>query len=354
MLVDADGTTVAEASADDAGSAIFYDVAPGDDYTVREETTDAVLGSEPFPILEPGGTPDCHALRPDARARPQLRQDARRCRARDDIAAADGPDDGRRPFATVIEYSGYQVAAPHDLLNDVAAVSATPIFQRSARAGDVDRGRFDHRARDRVRDGERADARHRLLGWRVDLFDYPTVFDGYDAVETVAAQDWVKGGKVGMVGISFSGMTQLFTGGTKPPHLAAVAPLSVTDDLYRTVGSPGGIFNRGFAQSWSRSALKTPSPRPRAVNRGRRTRRPRRRALHREPEAALAGSRVFAILSENPDRVPELYDHRAPASGARTSTFRSSWPACSKTSRSSASVRALSKVSRTTPTCTSR
>ena len=69
-------------------------------------------------------------------------------------------------------------------------------------------------------------------GGAFDLFGWPTTYDGYDAIETVAAQDWVKGGKVGMGGISFSGITQLFTAGTQPPHLAAVAPLSVTDDVY--------------------------------------------------------------------------------------------------------------------------
>ena len=44
-------------------------------------------------------------------------------------------------------------------------------------------------------------------GGAFDLFDLPTTYDGYDAVETVAAQPWVKGGKVGLAGISFSGIT---------------------------------------------------------------------------------------------------------------------------------------------------
>ena len=45
------------------------------------------------------------------------------------------------------------------------------------------------------------------------------------------------GGNVGMGGISFSGITQLFPAGTNPPHLAAVSPLSVTDDVYYGTGS---------------------------------------------------------------------------------------------------------------------
>ena len=49
-----------------------------------------------------------------------------------------------------------------------------------------------------------------------------------------------------MVGISYPGITQLFVAGTRPPHLAAITPLSVLDDTYDTL-YPGGIFNNGFA-----------------------------------------------------------------------------------------------------------
>src|SRR4029078_10009547 len=95
------------------------------------------------------------------------------------------------------------------------------------------------------------------------LFDLPTTYDGYDAVETVAAQDWVKGGKVGMAGISFSGITQLFVAGTRPPHLAAIAPMSVNDDTYTAPGYPGGIFNDGFAKSWISERMDDAKPAPR-------------------------------------------------------------------------------------------
>ena len=37
--------------------------------------------------------------------------------------------------------------------------------------------------------------------------------------------------------------------GTDPPGLAAIAPMSPTDDLFST-GYPGGIYNDGFAASW--------------------------------------------------------------------------------------------------------
>ena len=68
-------------------------------------------------------------------------------------------------------------------------------------------------------------------------------------IEIVAHQNWVANHKVGMVGISYSGLSQLPAAGTDPPDLAAIAPMSPTDDLFST-GYPGGIYNEGFAASW--------------------------------------------------------------------------------------------------------
>ena len=86
-------------------------------------------------------------------------------------------------------------------------------------------------------------------GGAFDLFGYPSDYDAYDAIEIVAHQPWVAHHKVGMVGISYSGLSQLPSAGTDPPDLAAIAPMSPTDDLFST-GYPGGIYNDGFAASW--------------------------------------------------------------------------------------------------------
>ena len=75
--------------------------------------------------------------------------------------------------------------------------------------------------------------------------------DGYDAIETIAAQPWVKFHKVGMVGISYPGIEQLYVARTRPPHLSAITPLSVIDDSYRGTLWPGGILNTGFAEPWA-------------------------------------------------------------------------------------------------------
>src|SRR5690606_27334615 len=73
--------------------------------------------------------------------------------------------------------------------------------------------------------------------------------DGYDVIETVARQDWVAGGKVGMVGLSYSGILQLYAASTAPPSLAAITPLSTIEDPWDQQW-PGGIYNTGFTQEW--------------------------------------------------------------------------------------------------------
>ena len=156
-------------------------------------------------------------------------------------------------------------------------------------------------------------------GGAFDLFDLPTTYDGYDAVEAVAAQTWVKGGKVGLAGISFSGITQLFVAGTQPPHLAAIAPMSVTDDIYTGTGYPGGIFNSGFAQVVDRGAHGRRQARARrAASRG------RRRSSRRATSTARANQKLrlqtqnaLKLQTLNPFRTPSLFAQRAPGAVAQ-------------------------------------
>lgn len=50
--------------------------------------------------------------------------------------------------------------------------------------------------------------------------------DGYDSIEWIAAQEWSTG-RVGMVGVSYEGMTQWWTAATHPPHLRCIAPMAI-------------------------------------------------------------------------------------------------------------------------------
>ncbi len=83
---------------------------------------------------------------------------------------------------------------------------------------------------------------------------------GYDAIEAIAAQPWAKFHKVGMVGISYPGIEQLYVARTQPPHLSAITPLSVIDDTYRGTLWPGGILNTGFATPWATARASDAAP----------------------------------------------------------------------------------------------
>jgi len=149
------------------------------------------------------------------------------------------PDDafyGDGPWPTVVEYSGYSPSNPESEEAGVRLARALGYATVSVnlRGSGCSGGVFD-------------------------VFNPAQMADGYDVVEIVARQDWVRGGKVGMVGLSYSGITQLFTATTNPPHLAAVTPQSVIADPWLQAW-PGGIFNAGFTHQWikERDAASAP------------------------------------------------------------------------------------------------
>ena len=96
-------------------------------------------------------------------------------------------------------------------------------------------------------------------GGAFDYFEKLQSLDGYDVVETVARQPWVLNGRVGMAGVSYGGISQLFVGATTPPHLAAITPLSVIDNTATTL-YPGGLLNTGFAVQWAQDRVDDAKP----------------------------------------------------------------------------------------------
>ena len=96
-------------------------------------------------------------------------------------------------------------------------------------------------------------------GGAFDFFEPLQNLDGYDVIETVARQPWVAHHKVGMLGISYGGISQLFTAQTQPPSLAAITPLSVIDQTQTTL-YPGGILNTGFAFNWAQERMHEAMP----------------------------------------------------------------------------------------------
>lgn len=263
LVVNRNNRVVARGTTDDHGSLISYDLDPGDGYTVRYPHGKVVEATKPFRVLAPSDRV------PNGLYKQHLSAGLNYVKMRDGIEIAvtvrlpAGADLATGQYPTVIEYSGYAVAAPHDLLASATAkltnkdAKSDPLAPSTATAlGSIVAPLIGFVSVSVQMRGSGCS------GGAYDLFGLPTTYDGYDIVETVAAQPWVKGGKVGMVGISYSGISQLFVAGTKPPHLAAIAPFSVTEDLYRGVGYPGGIFNNGFAKSWLTERVEDAKPAP--------------------------------------------------------------------------------------------
>jgi uncharacterized protein len=143
---------------------------------------------------------------------------------------------GPAPWPTVVEYSGY---SPSNPASEEAGV-------RIARALGYATVSVNMRGTG-------------CSGGVFDVFNPAQMADGYDTIETVAAQDWVLGGQVGMIGLSYSGITQLYTAATNPPHLAGVTAQSVIADPWMQAW-PGGIFNSGFTQQWIKERNQAAAP----------------------------------------------------------------------------------------------
>ena len=141
------------------------------------------------------------------------------------------------PWPTLIEYSGYGYADPAGPQNGIAVLANLMGFA----VVDVNmRGTG-------------------CSGGAYDFFETLQNLDGYDVIETIAHQPWVLHHKVGMMGISYGAISQLFTAQTDPPDLAAISPLSTIDNTQTTL-YPGGILNTGFAVAWAEERIHDAEP----------------------------------------------------------------------------------------------
>jgi predicted acyl esterase len=141
------------------------------------------------------------------------------------------------PSPTLIEYSGYGYANPAGPTNGIAILAnlmGFTVVDVNMRGTGCSGGAFD-------------------------FFEPLQNLDGYDVIETVARQPWVLNHKVGMMGISYGGISQLFTAQLQPPSLAAISPLSVIDQVQTTL-YPGGILNTGFAVAWAKERQNEAKP----------------------------------------------------------------------------------------------
>ena len=141
------------------------------------------------------------------------------------------------PYPTLIEYAGYGYANPNGPESGIAILANAmgfAVVDVNMRGTGCSSGAFS-------------------------FFEPLQNLDGYDVIETVARQPWVKNHKVGMEGISYGAISQLFTAQLRPPSLAAIAPLSVIDATATTL-YPGGVLNDGFAVAWANERQQNAEP----------------------------------------------------------------------------------------------
>ncbi|HWX74239.1 MAG TPA: CocE/NonD family hydrolase, partial [Solirubrobacteraceae bacterium] len=138
------------------------------------------------------------------------------------------PASGEAVYPTLIEYSGYgyaNPAGPESGIASLANLMGFAVVDVNMRGTGCSGGAFNY-------------------------FEPMQNLDAYDVIQTIARQPWVLNHKVGMLGISYGGISQLFAAQLQPPALEAIAPLSVVDATGSTL-YPGGVLNTGFAVRWA-------------------------------------------------------------------------------------------------------
>lgn len=245
------GQVVTTGVADERGSLVLRRLEPADDYVVREagrrEQTPplqvkSIASSAPPRELYTGQT---------------LKEGFNYLTMRDGttLSAWVTLPKGRGPFPTVVNYSGYAASRPGEPVKDFEflcmefPVVCTPPQDGAALfAGMLGYATVSVNMRGTG-----------CSGGAYDYFEPLQRLDGYDIIETVAAQEWVLHHQVGMVGLSYPGISQLFVAAERPPGLAAIAPMSVIGSTTTTL-LPGGILNDGFALSWVKNVLSKAVP----------------------------------------------------------------------------------------------
>jgi predicted acyl esterase len=232
VLYDHRGHVVGTDRAGSLGGALFRDVRAGRGYWVRAgrrvskairvlSTRDAPPSTKTYQQKLPAGGYGYLATRDGTKLAIDVR-----------LPGPAGPE-----YPTVVEYSGYGYANPaggESSISQVANALGYAVVDVNMRGTGCSGGAFDY-------------------------FEPLQSLDGYDVIETVARQPWVLNGRPGMMGVSYGGISQLFTAQTNPPHLAAITPLSVIDSTQTTL-YPGGILNTGFALSWAKDRLHDAKP----------------------------------------------------------------------------------------------
>ena len=232
VVVTADGIDLADGQVDDNGAVIFRRVEAGD---YRVITADGTRTTPTISVYGADAVPDQAFYDEQV-----LENGFGYVEMRDgtllsaNVMLPGSVENG--PYPTVVEYSGYAPSNPNDptfgLLFNTLGYAYIGVNMRGTGCS----------------------------GGSYRFFEEAQVVDGYDVIEAIAAQDWVLDNEVGMVGISYPGISQLFVASARPPSLVAITPISVLDDSYRSTLYPGGILNTGFAVSWTQERMNEAKP----------------------------------------------------------------------------------------------
>jgi len=249
---DKDGKTVATGTADDQGSLVFRHLTPGEGYRVYVPAKEPEE-TQPLTVM----SVESSLPKPDFYSSQKLVAGFNYITTRDGttLSAWVTLPPGKGPFPTVVNYSGYDPSRPQDpdpdttfLCGDFPVLCTPPTDGTALIAGMLGYATVSVNMRGTG-----------CSGGAYDYFEKLQVLDGYDIIETVGAQDWALHHKVGMVGLSYPGISQLFVASSQPPSLAAIAPMSVIGSSDSTL-LPGGILNDGFALNWVNAVLKGAVP----------------------------------------------------------------------------------------------
>ncbi len=252
-VFDAGGAMVQSGTADMLGSLMFRKIPAGSGYTVR--TLDAAKKtSRALTVMTIASSQP-----PVSFYQQTLKPGFQYIQTRDGTTLSayvtlPGPIE-MGPYPTVVDYSGYDPSRPGQpvqgatyLCNEFAALCDAPNDPAGLLAALFGYATVSVNMRGTG-----------CSGGAYDFFETMQLLDGYDVIETVARQSWVMHNKVGMVGLSYPGITQLFVASTQPPSLASIAPLSVIGNAATTM-LPGGILNDGFALEWVTDVVSKADP----------------------------------------------------------------------------------------------
>jgi predicted acyl esterase len=244
-LITAGGRTLDTKKADPLGGLLFYKVPPGKGYRVRLDSGGTESG--PLTVHSDAAAPWDPSVYnqsiPDSGYGYLTTRDGTKLAIDVHPPAAPagepggGVDAPALPWPTLIEYSGYgyaDPAGPDSGIAILANLTGFAVVDVNMRGTGCSGGAFNY-------------------------FEPLQNLDAYDVIETIAHQSWVLDHKVGMMGISYGAISQLFAAQLDPPALEAISPLSTIDATATTL-YPGGILNTGFAVPWAEQRQQNAEP----------------------------------------------------------------------------------------------